>query len=72
MKHIHKLLPLLFVIFLTFGSAAFSQPRPPSDHGQEGDANPRPAPIGSGLTILLVLGAAYGTGKMIQHKKSGS
>jgi hypothetical protein len=69
MKHIRKIIPLLFVFFLTFGNAAYSQPRPPSDHGQEGDQSPQPAPIGSGLILLLVAGAAYGTRKIIINRK---
>ena len=69
MKKLHKLLPLLIIMIMAFSTVTHSQPRPPRDHGEEGDATPQPAPIGSGLTILLVLGAAYGTGKIIQNRK---
>lgn len=69
MIHIHKLIPLLFVIFFTFGSVTYSQPRPPGRHGENEDQPASPAPIGSGLTILVILGAAYGAGKVIHNRK---
>ncbi len=70
MKQIKTIIPLLFVIFFTFGSAAYSQPRPPSDHGEDGDQSAQQqAPIGSGLTLLVTLGAVYGAGKMYQNRK---
>ncbi len=56
-KTILTALPALFLF-----TAAFAQPPPPGDHGEEGDQ--QPAPIGSGLAILLALGAAYGAKKV--------
>ena len=46
-------------------------PPPPSGHGESGDQLPGGgAPIGSGLFILLGLGAAYG-GKKIYNWNNG-
>ncbi len=39
---------------------------PPPDHGGSGD---QPAPIGSGLLILVGLGAAYGAKKVYDARK---
>ncbi len=54
-------LPVLFMI-----SAAIAQPPPPDDHGE--DMN-QPAPIGSGIAILLALGAGYGAKKVYNARK---
>ncbi len=47
-------------------NAQQSPPDPPGSHGQSGnqEAGSNSAPIGSGLGILLVLGAAYGGKKV--------
>lgn len=56
-------LPALF-----FVTAAIAQPPPPPDeHGGGGDV--QPAPIGSGLVILLALGAAYGARKVYYARR---
>lgn len=56
------ILPALF-----FATAAVAQPPPPGEHGGEGDQ--QPAPIGSGLGILIALGAAYGAKKVYDAQK---
>lgn len=71
MKNTVKL--LITGVLLLFTFSVFSQPEPPPDpnidgQGMEGNG----APIASGLTILLTLGAAYGGARMyhlIQSKK---
>jgi len=67
MKTIFKILLVSFFL-LVFQFALFAQPpTPPPAGGQSGDSNAPSgnAPIGSGLTILLLLGAAYGSKKML-------
>ncbi|KAF0200168.1 MAG: hypothetical protein FD170_3721 [Bacteroidetes bacterium] len=66
MKRIMKLIPVLVVsLLLTFmvqeTSAQGPPPPPPDGHGATGNQPPTGgnAPIGSGMAILLVLGAAY-------------
>lgn len=68
MKHLKTNIVLLLLAAFTLTQSLYSQPRPPSDHGDNEDYSPRPAPIGSGLTILLVLGAAYGAGKVCHNR----
>ncbi len=58
------------VLAFLFSTAIYAQPEPP-DHGQ-GTNQPPPgggAPIGSGLFILLGLGAAYGGKKLYDMNK---
>ena len=52
--------------FLLFSFTAFTQPPPPGQHGGDGD---QPLPIGSGLVILLAMGAAYGAKKVYDARK---
>ena len=57
---------ILFLIIPTFISAQ-GIPDPPDSHGETGDRPPGGnAPIASGITILLTLGAAYGGRKTYQ------
>lgn len=65
---------LLTVFFITFTVALNSlmaQPMPGND--PSGDPNNAPvggyAPVGSGLVILLALGAGYGTKKVYDARK---
>ncbi len=56
-------LPTLFMF-----SVAIAQPPPPDEHGEEGDQTPT-APIGSGMALLLAMGAAYGAKKVYDARK---
>jgi hypothetical protein len=69
---------LIMVMFLSLSPSLFAQgdpapPPPPDQHGLSGN---QPvgggAPVGSGLTILLALGAAYGGKRLYQLKQQGS
>ena len=56
-------LPVLFML-----TAAIAQPPPPpDDHGEDG--NFEPAPIGSGIVLLLALGAGYGAKKVYDARR---
>ncbi len=59
---------ILFTIALTLSvSNGFTQPPPPptgAGHGASGNQTGGNAPLGSGLFILLGLGAAYGGKKL--------
>lgn len=59
---------------LICSNTLFSQspPPPPDNHGEQGDNSPQggSAPIGSGLTLLLTMGAAYGAKKIYSLKKT--
>jgi len=72
-----SIIVILISIVLTFGQNILAQgpPVPPNgnSHGQQGNQTPGSsgAPIGSGLGILLTLGAAYGTNKLYtRHLKN--
>lgn len=62
---------LASVLALTISSATYAQapPPPPPDHGETGNQNGGNAPVGSGLLILLGLGAAYGGKKIYDVRK---
>ena len=64
-----KLLNALLTVLLlfVFGLSAMGQPPPPGQHGGNDDV--QPAPIGSGLAILIALGAAYGAKKIYVARK---
>ncbi len=67
MKSIIKKTILTTIPALFLFTAAIAQPPPPSDHG--GDEDMQPAPIGSGIAILLALGAGYGAKKIYDARK---
>jgi len=76
MKNIIRLIQVLMVSFLLSSvvldvSAQGPPPPPPDGHGATGNQPPTGgnAPIGSGLAILLVMGAAY-AGKKAYEVKS--
>ncbi len=54
-------------IVLFFTMASIAQPPPPTDHGGDEDVNP--APIGSGLLILMLFAGAYGAKKVYNARK---
>ena len=69
MKTIFKILLVSFFL-MVFQFALFAQnapPPPPSGGGASGNNNVPggSAPIGGGLTIMLILGAAYGSKKLL-------
>lgn len=69
-KHIVKTLTLIAFTLLSAGAFAQVPPPPPSGHGSGGNqpADGGGAPIGSGISILLALGAAYGGKKFFEVK----
>ena len=71
MKSIFKKTLLAALPFLFMFSAAIAQgpPPPPGDHGSDDDRPVEPAPIGSGLAILMAMGAAYGAKKVYDARK---
>ena len=70
MKNRFKILVIGLTLgfIIGFSAIGFTQPPPPpAGHGSSGDQSPGgTAPIGSGLVILLGLGAAYGGKKIFQ------
>ncbi len=71
-KNIIKLMLIAGIAFTTFAVNAQSPPPPPAGgHGQTGNQpnNGGGAPIGSGLAILLALGAGYGGKKLYDARK---
>jgi hypothetical protein len=75
MKNIVKKLvtSLALVMFIGLGSFVAAQPGPPpppSGHGTDGNQAPGGgAPIGSGLVIMITMGAAYGAKKIFDARK---
>lgn len=73
-----KSLKFLFVSLILLCSIIFAQssmaqepPHPPSEKGTDinhGPGGPAGAPIGSGMTILLAMAAAYGAFKLHQMR----
>ncbi|MBG0781446.1 MAG: hypothetical protein H0S84_04185 [Bacteroidales bacterium] len=64
---------LSLITTLTIASTALlaqGPPEPPSDPTGEGPVGGGGAPIGSGIAILLTLGAAYGGRKVYQYWQS--
>jgi hypothetical protein len=74
-KFLHQLhLASILVLFLLFFSPVFSQngdpPPPPGEHGQTGNQPPGGgATVGSGLFLMILLGAGYGVGKYYFKRK---
>lgn len=75
MKTIRKtLLTLAFLIpgtfmFHSMADMPLDAPPPPPGGGHGGGGNQQGAPIDGGLTILLALGASYGTRKLYLIRK---
>ena len=74
MKNIAKITKatLILALFMGWGFVAMAQgppPPPPGGHGQVGDQPGGGAPIGSGMVLLLSLGAAWGGKKVYQAYK---
>ena len=62
---------IFMISFIFLNVDVYAQvPDPPGQHGQNGNTGPgEGAPIGSGLIILLSLGAGYGAKKFYDYKK---
>jgi hypothetical protein len=58
-------------LFIGLNNISIAQPPPPANHGSDGNQAPSggAAPIGSGLLLLLGMGAAYGAKKFLMHGK---
>ncbi len=73
MKTNIKIIAIVLLIavatFVSSNAKADAPPPPPPDHGETGNVPGGGAPIGSGLFILLGLGAAYGGKKLYDNKK---
>ncbi len=69
---IRSVTTLFLVTFLFIASAVIAQnpPPPPQIHGESGNQTPPGGgvPVGSGIVILLALGAAYGGKKLYDLK----
>ena len=66
----NRILKSLFVfVFTLMVYGLMAQPLPPDEHGLEGDQPGGGAPIGSGIFILMGLGALYGGKKVYDLKK---
>ena len=61
MMHFINKTVLLAILVFTLVLTGYAQPPPPSEYG---DDENQPAPIGSGIVILLVLAGAYGVKKV--------
>jgi hypothetical protein len=72
MKKIYKKTAIGLIFGLLFGISAITiaqpAPPPPGNHGMDGNQGGA-APIGSGLAILLTMGAAYGGKKIFDARK---
>ena len=70
MKNIKGLFIGLFILFLSMGVMAQTDPPdPPGTHGSDQDQQGH-APIVGGIFILLSLGAAYGGKKIIDFRRA--
>lgn len=74
MKNRYKILAISLTIGVVMGVSALSFAQPPDPpgggHGMTGDQAPGGgAPVGSGLVVLLGMGAAYGAKKIFQVNK---
>jgi hypothetical protein len=72
MKTKMRIVMISFVIglvcFMPLGLSA-DPPGMPGNHGSNGDAPPGGgAPIGSGITLIIAMSAAYGSKKLYQFK----
>ncbi|NCC74162.1 MAG: hypothetical protein EOM06_12270 [Sphingobacteriia bacterium] len=71
-RRISKLIAFFALVFISFSTMAQEPPPPPDNPSSFGGTNGPVgggAPVGSGLVILLSLGAAYG-GKKIYDLRS--
>jgi hypothetical protein len=69
MKKVIISILLIIASVTTINLSAQVPPPPPSEHGATGNQTTGGAPIGSGIFILLGLGAVYGGKKIYDMKK---
>jgi hypothetical protein len=71
MKNLKFIIPVTLLLFFSIEAMAQDvPPNPPGTHGTDGDKAPGGgAPIGSGIAILIGLGAAYGGKKIYDLNK---
>ena len=73
-RHTDILFRIVFSLFILWGVAVYVHAQPaqplesPSEGGGPVGGQEDPVPIGSGLVILLALGAGYGIVKLKQRK----
>ena len=72
MKKMKLIIAGIFVLALSMGVLAQSNPPdPPDSHGEDTDQEPGgAAPIGAGTLLLIGLGAVYGGKKIYNLRKS--
>lgn len=75
MKNISNILKVAFLVLIINGITGLSvraqePPPPPPAHGSGGNVPGGGAPVGSGLFILTLLGAAYGAKKTLGNPKN--
>ena len=61
-------IPITIILF-TINVSLAQDPPPPPGHGTSGNVPGGGAPIGSGLLVLIALGAAYGGKKVFDYRK---
>lgn len=69
---IYKTLSFILLFVIISGSSVTAQgppPPPPPDHGSNSNVPGGGAPIGSGLLLLVALGAGYGAKKLYARRK---
>jgi len=64
-----RILTIIVFTFATLPLLADNPPPPPPGHSTTGNVPGGGAPIGSGVAILLALGAAYGGKKVYDFRK---
>jgi hypothetical protein len=69
MKNKCRILAISLTLGLVIGISAISLAQPPNPPGAHGVGGGGPAPIGSGLVVLLGMGAAYGAKKLFNARK---
>jgi len=70
MKKLRLIFTGLFILTLSFGLFAEGDPPDPPGHGESDDQDPGGnAPLGSGLLLLIGMGAAYGGKKVYELRK---
>ncbi len=69
MKKITNIIAAFLITILPLISFGQDVPPPPANHGETDDQEPRGAPIGGGVAMLVAMGAAYGGKKYYDYRK---